>query len=346
MIDDLIYSPSDGVTYAVEYLEKARANIKAGLGLRFPIEKIARDYPVPPLMPGKVLTFQGQSHNGKSMFLNFWKNNLAQRLEDNHRQEDIIISILAEDMVEEQMVSELLAAAEKHNMRGKLSDMDTVKIVAAKIATTPIYYIGSSIKRAKSDAPLPTMSNVARAIARIIEQRKDKGMNTVVQGVFADYIQAMPMDNEVIGMLPDKTRRLQVRQDFFGLRRLAAQIPAPCVMASQSKQALGGHLSDNMYLPGLYDHQETSAIPQHTDTDFSIWMPKTNLKYGTNVTHEGGHPISFTVRDDLAWMRCNKQRGFDPNTLRLLPAGMFWPLEIDFDNGTYSLADVEKLEIE
>jgi len=341
MIKDLVYTPQDSVNYAYQYLKKARDNIKAGLGLRFPIKSIAEDYPVPPLMPGKVLTFQGKSHNAKSMFLNFWKNDLAQRLEENHRKEDIIISILAEDMVEEQMISELMHEAGKSNSSGKLLSMDDVKMVSANVASTPIYYIGQSIARARENAPLPTMSNVGRAIAWIVEQRKEKGMNTTIQAVFADYIQAMPMDSEVIGMLPDKTRRLQVRADFFGLRRLAAQIPAPCVMASQSKQKLDGQLGEYMQTPGLYDHQETSAIPQHTDTDFSIWMPKTSLPYNKEVTHEGGKPITYTVTDNLAWARCNKQRGFDPETLQLLPAGMFWPLKIDFERGTFELADLE-----
>ena len=339
MIDELIYSPSDGVSYAVKYLEAARNNIKAGLGLRFPIDEIAESYPVPPLMPGKVLTLQGKSHNGKSMFLDFWKSNLAERLESNHRKEDIIISILAEDMVEEQLAYELMRQAERMNMRGDLSSMDNIKIVAAEIASTPIYYIGSSIARAAESTLMPTMSNVARAIARIIEQRKDKGLDTAVQGVFTDYIQAMPMDNEVIGGMPDKTRRLQVRADFFGLRKMAMKIPAPCVMASQSKQNLGYALGDNMQLPGLYDHQETSAIPQHTDTDFSIWMPKTDLQFGETVTHDSGKAITYTVSDDYAWFRCNKQRGFDPDTLQRLPAGMYWPLRINFETGDFSKRD-------
>ncbi|MCP4143187.1 MAG: hypothetical protein GY755_23350 [Chloroflexi bacterium] len=342
-IDSLIYSPSDGVSYSVKYLEKARANIKAGLGLRFPIAKIAEEYPMPPLMPGKIFTVQGKSHNAKSMFIDFWKNDLAEKLHENHRKEDIIISVLAEDMVEEALAGELLRQAERQGVRGKLTSMDTVRMVAGEIASTPIYYIGQSIARANENMIKPTMSNVARAIARIIELRKDKGLNTHVQGVFVDYIQAMPMDSEVVGGMPDKVRRLQVRADFFGLRQLAAQIPAPCVLASQSKQKLDGGQAETMQTPYLYDHQETSAIPQHTDADMGIWLPKTSLEYGTTITHKGKRDILYPVIDNLAWISINKQRGFNPETLQKLPAGMKYPLNIDFERGTFSLANLEEM---
>ncbi len=344
-VRSLIYTPAESVSAAVKYVEDARRNIELGLGLRFPIDKIAQEYPVPPLMPGKILTFQGKSHNGKSMFLDFWKSNLAEHLERNHRSEDIIISILAEDMVEEQMAYELMRQAEKMNMRGKMSSMDNIKIVAAEIAATPIYYIGASILRAGESEIQPTMTNIGRAIDMIIEERKDAGKSTNIQGGFADYIQAMPLDNDVLGNMPDKTRRLQVRADFYGLRKLAARLPAPFVLASQSKQTLGGGQPDTMQTPYLYDHQETSAIPQHTDTDFSIWMPKTDLEFGTKQTHKGKHDIMYDVSDDLAWLRCNKQRGFNVETFERLPAGMKWPLRIDYKTGTYDVADLESMSL-
>jgi len=340
-VDDLIYSPSDGVSYAVKYLENARKNLAAGYGLRFPIDEIARNYPVPPLMPGKVMTVQAKSHHGKSAYMNFWQNDLAERLADNHRREDIIIAVLAENMVEEALIGEMLRQAERMGKRGELSSMDTVRLVASEIQTTPIYYIGESIARSDDGMPRPTMTNIGRAIGRIIEQRKDKGLKTHIQGVFVDYIQAMPLDNEVLGAMPDKTRRLQVRSDFFGLRRLAVKYKTPCVLASQSKQDFPA--PREMQVPTLYSHQETSAIPQHTDADIGLWMPKNDLPYNELITFK---KISYRVTENIAWMRINKQRGFDPETLKLLPAATeYHPLIMDFNTGTYSPANLEEVNL-
>lgn len=340
-IDDLIYSPDQAISATTAYIQAARDNLKNGLGLHFPIEEIAKDYPVPPLLPGKVCTMQAKSHNGKSMFLDFWKANLAKRIMMSQRNQDIIISVLAEDMVEEQMAAQLMREAERRGERATLEQMDGIMMVATHIGTVPIYYIGASIERANQEIPPASMTNVEKAIMRIIAKRKDKGMETTVQAVFLDFIQAMPLDRELMQVVIDKRRNLQVREDFFTLRKLAAKIPAPIVCASQSKQTLENAPGPNMQTPGLYDHQETSAIGQHTDSDFSLWMPKTSHPYNEVLTHGKDRPIEFRVLDELVWLRCNKQRGFDPNTLQRLPANKAWPLRVDFNTGEYSLWNVE-----
>lgn len=340
-IDGLIYSPDQAISAATSYIQSARDNLKSGLGLHFPIPEIASEYPVPPLLPGKICTVGAKSHNGKSMFLDFWKADLAKRIMLNQRNQDIIISILAEDMVEEQMAAQLMREAERRGERATLEQMDGILMVAAHIGTVPIYYIGASIERANQEIPPACMSNVERAIFRIIARRKDKGMETTVQGAFLDFIQAMPLDRELMQVVIDKRRNLQVREDFFTLRKLAAKIPAPIVCASQSKQTLENAPGPNMQTPGLYDHQETSAIGQHTDSDFSLWMPKTTHTFNEVLTHGKDRPIEFRVVDELTWIRCNKQRGFDPNTLQRLPANKAWPLRVDFNTGEYKMWNVE-----
>jgi len=336
-IDDLIYSPDQAVSATTNYIQAARDNISKGLGLQFPIPQIAAEYPVPPILPGKVCTVQGKSHNGKSQFLDFWKSDTAKRLMSANRNEDIIISVLAEDMVEEQMAVQLMREAERRNERGQIETMDGILMVAGHLGSVPIYYIGASIERASEKAPSANMTNVERAIFRIIERRANKGQKTTVQGIFMDYIQAMPLDPALLRDMPDKKRALQVREDFFTLRNIAARIPAPVVCASQSKQTLENAAGPNMQTPGLYDHQETSAIAQHTDSDFSLWMPKTSHPFNEIVSHGKDKPIEFRVVDELAWISCNKQRGFDPVTLQRLPANKKWPLKIDFKTGEYSL---------
>jgi len=341
-VDGLIYSPDQAVTATTNYIQSARDNILKGLGLQFPIPQIAAEYPVPPVLPGKVLTVQGKSHNGKSQFLDFWKSDTAKRLMAAQGNDDILISVLAEDMVEEQMAVQLMREAERRNERGQIETMEGILMVAGHLGSVPIYYIGASIERASEKAPAANMTNVEKAIFRIIERRANKGQKTIVQGIFMDYIQAMPLDPALLREMPDKKRALQVREDFFTLRNIAARIPAPVVCASQSKQTLENAAGPNMQTPGLYDHQETSAIAQHTDSDFSLWMPKTSHPYNEVITHGKDKPIEFRVVDELAWLSCNKQRGFDPITLQRLPANKKWPLKIDFKTGEYSLWDVQQ----
>lgn len=335
-LDGLIYDPSSAVSATVSYIESGRTNIEAGLGLQFPIETIAKEYPVPPLLPGKVLTVQAKSHNGKSMFLDFWKADLARRIQLAQRTQDIIISVSAEDMVEEQMAVALMREAERHGERGRVETMDGILLVSSRLGSVPIYYIGASIERSDRDLPPANMSNVARCVFRIIDRRKDKGLDTIVQGLFLDFIQAMPLDPDLMKVVIDKRRHLQVREDFFALRTLAAKVPCPVVCASQSKQNLENAPGQNMLTPGLFDHQETSAVPQHADSDFSLWMPKTSHPYNEVISHGKDHALEFRVLDNLIWLRCNKQRGFDPSTLKRLPAGKAWPLWIDFDANTFS----------
>ncbi len=342
MIDNLIYAPDQAVSATTAYIQSARANLNAGLGLHFPIAEIAAEYPVPPQLPGKVTTIQAKSHNGKSTFLDFWKADLAKRIMETGSGNDIIISVLAEDMVEEQMAVLLMREAERNNEAGKMEAMDGVLTVAAHIGTVPIYYIGASIERAEDDVPAANMTNVERAIFRIIERRKEIGRSTIVQGLFLDYIQAMPLDTELMQVVLDKRRNLQVREDFRKLRTIAAKVPCPVVCASQSKQVLDNAPGPNMQTPGLYDHQETSSVPQHTDSDFSLWMPKTSHTYNEVLSHGKDHPIEFRVVDELVWLRCNKQRGFDPNTLQRLPANKAWPLRLNFKTGEYKVWSVEE----
>jgi len=227
--------------------------------------------------------------------------------------------------------------AERRNERGQIETMDGILMVAAHLGSVPIYYIGASIQRANEKAPAATMTNVEKAIFSIIGRRADKGQKTTVQGIFMDYIQAMPLDPTLLRDMPDKKRALQVREDFFTLRNIAARVPAPVVCASQSKQTLENAAGINMQTPGLYDHMETASIAQHTDSDFSLWMPKTTHPFNEVVSHGKDKPIEFRVVDELAWLSCNKQRGFDPVTLQRLPANKKWPLKIDFATGEYSL---------
>lgn len=337
-IDNLIYSRADALSAALGYIEKSRAALERGYGLHFPIPEIASEFPVPPILPPKVVTIQAQSHHGKSMFLSFWKDDLARRLDENPDDRNIAISISTEDMIEEEMAVMLLKEAQKGNTKIDMEKLDGLLIISTQLGSTPFYYIGKSLERARAQTPSMNMTNIGRAIFRIIERRKDKGLDTIVQGVFYDYINATEEDPELMSAVYDKKRNLQVRSDFFYFRDyLMPKIPAPAVVAVQSKQKLDNAKGKNMLTPGLYDMQETSAIPQHTDFDFSLWMPKRTHPYGEVVEHGTSKVVRFAISDELTILQCNKQRGYDLRTLKRLPADKYWFTRIDFNTGKYSL---------
>jgi len=337
-IDNLIYSRTDALSAAIGYIEKSREAIAKGHGLHFPIPEIAAEFPVPPILPPKVVTIQAQSHHGKSQFLSFWKDDLAERLDKKPNPKNIAISISTEDMIEEEMAVMLLKEAAKGNTKISVENIEGLLLVSTTLGSTPFYYIGKSIERARTEQPPLNMTNIGKAIFRIIERRKDKGLETTVQAVFYDYINATEEDKELMSAVVDKKRNLQVRSDFFYFRDyLMPKIPAPAVVAVQSKQKLDNHKGTNMLTPGLYDMQETSAIPQHTDFDFSLWMPKRTHPYGEVIEHGKSKVIRFAVSDELAILQCNKQRGYDLQTLKRLPSDKYWFTRIDYNTGKYSL---------
>lgn len=333
-IDELIYDHTESVTYMTDYITRAREMLAAGLGLHFPIQSIAETFPIPPKLPGKVVTVGAQSHNGKTKFLNFWRDNAVERILKANRTQDVLVSVIAEDMVEEAMAVALSRIADTMENRGGVESRDGLLSVATRMYGVPIYFIGYSLSRPRQKAEA-NMSNIERAIFRIIEKRADQKKDTTVQGLFVDYLQVLPLDTEIMNAVVDKRRNLQVAADMQAMRRIARRVPCPVVAASQAKEELKHAPGPNMQIPGLLDMGETKVIGDHTDSNFGLWMPKTTHPWGEVIEHGKTKPIQFRVVDELMWMRCNKQRDIDPISLRTLPANRAWPLKMNFEKGTF-----------
>jgi len=334
MIDRLIYSPADAVTATTSYLHDGREAIASGLGLHFPLQSIAEEYPIPPVLPGQVFMVLAVTSHGKSTFKEFWLGDAAQRIQHSQSRDHILISVSAEDMVEEQMADTMRREAARRGDVESVTREDGLLTLAASIGSVPVYYIGMSLARAGHGVPANSMTNIAKACVRIIEKRKDKNLDTVVMGTFLDYLQALPLDPELMQVVADKRRHLQVREDFRAFRVLMAALPSPGVCLAQAKAELAHHPGKNMQTPGLLDVQESSSPAQHTDRCISLWMPKNTHSMGEVLEHGNA---KFKVIPNLCWMRCVKQRGRDPVTLNGLPSGRGWPLFLDFDTGEYTV---------
>ncbi len=312
-----IYTPAEVSAYATQAVENIQANQHRAIKFFIPI---IDDY-FAPLLPGQICSIIAQTSHYKSGFMHAWEYAIAQQLMSDGRDNEIIIHVSVEECVEEQAY--LLFGVETGEdagdiARGKVQDWNKLYQAAIKIGTIPIYRIGDSLARAE-DFPNLYMSNMIRSIKYLKEELLGRQIKIAV--LFFDYLQAFPFDPEVARMgNKEMQRRLQVRDDIYRLRQAAAYFDVPVVVGVQAKQVLNGAPSKSMYIPGIYDGEESSAIGQRSDRIVQLWMPKMTWAVGTDIDYKD---ISYVVEENILWVKVGKQRG-------RLPSGRTWKCRIDF----------------
>lgn len=311
-----IYTPAEVSTYAtqqIEFIEKNRHR-----ALKFFIPGIDKYFA--PMLPGQVCAVVAQTSNYKSGLLHAWEYAAAKQLQAEGRRNEIIVHISVEECIEEQAY--LLFGVETREdageiARGNVQDWNKLKQAAIRIGTIPIYRIGDSLARSE-DFPELYLSNIIRSIKFMQEELL--GRSTRIAALFFDYLQAFPFDPEVRRTSnKDMQRRLQVREDIYRLRQAAAHFEAPVIVGVQAKQ----HLNDApraMYIPGIYDGEESSAIAQRSDRIIQLWLPKMNWPVGEIIEYNG---IRYTVDENLMFIKVGKQRG-------RLPSGQTFKCRVDY----------------
>jgi hypothetical protein len=315
-----VYTPPEVSQYGLAAVKNIKANQHRALSIGM---AEIRDY-YAPLMPGQLSAVIAQTSNYKSGFLHFLEKVAAAQLIAQGRTDEVLVHISVEEIIEEQ--SFLLLSRESGERAGKLArgqvqDWSRLQEAAIRVGTIPIYRIGESLARAE-DFPHLTITNMIRSIMALAKGEVT-GKKMKIAGLFFDYLQAFPLDTEVKQAQMDKQRRLQVRQDIYRLRQIAAHFKCPVWVAVQAKQTLSGS-SGQFMMPGIYDGEESSAIGQRSDRIVQLWMPKMNHPVGSIVRHNGA---SFLVKDDLIFLKVGKQRGN-------LPSGKTWECKIDFETNT------------
>lgn len=316
-----VYTPAEVSAYGKKQINFIRQNQHRTL--KFFIPGID-DY-FAPMLPGQICSVIAQTSNYKSGFLHAWECAAAQQLIDEGREDEIIVHVSVEEGIEEQAF--LLLGIETGEdasdlAQGNVQDWDRLEQAAIKIGTIPIYRIGESLARPE-DFPKLYLSNMIKAI-RFMQDELLEGKRKIA-GLFFDYLQAFPFDPEVKRFTnKDAQRRLQVREDIYRLRHAAAFFNCPAAVAVQAKQMLNGAPSQSMYIPGIYDGEESSAIGQRTDRSIQLWMPKMNWPVGTMIDYKD---IRYRVDENLLWTKVGKQRG-------RLPSGRSFPCRINFSKNT------------
>jgi hypothetical protein len=334
MSDDLkqyqtiAFAPQDAANIAHEKAKELAA--MAHKGIEFPIPEIA-SYPFAPLLPGQLCVILAQSSNYKSGFMDFWKDSIAAQLDRQERIDEAVFYVSVEDMLEDQIffeISKETGYSVEDVSTGHAPDWSRVIDATVKIGGVQVYRICNSLTYSdRSDVPELYLTNIQKAIEMVYLRDKKKPAC-----IFVDYLQAIPLDPEHRGFGSD-ARRLQVREDIYEMRRMAAKYSCPVIVGVQAKQELNGAGGDFMYIPGMYDGEETSSIAQRTDRMISLWMPK--QKHGSKLNQSVKHgDYSYIVRDNLLFVKVTKQRG-------RLPSGKAWPCCIGFTRNKIECVAIE-----
>lgn len=309
-----VYTPAEASSYAVAAVDRAEKDATRA----FPID-LFDDY-VPPFMPGELVIIQAQTSNYKSGFMHYVERVGAKRLQETGRGNEAIIHISVEELIETQMYLHIARESGEDAgqlARGKVQDWTKLRRAALQVGTVPIYRIGASLARAE-DMPDLYLSNMYRSLRELVSGEVT-GEKIVPAAIFVDYLQAFPIDPEVRQSNLDGQRRLQVRQDIYRCREMAAYFSCPVILAAQSKQHLEG-ANPPLQIPGVYDIEETSSAAQRADRVLSLWLPKTSYPIGKWVDFGAA---GFAIEENMLLIKIGKQRGG-------MPAGRVYQCRVDY----------------
>lgn len=314
-----VYTPPEVTDAGLQAIDDVVKNERRGLGFGIPS---IRDY-FAPLRPGQLALLIAQTTNYKTGTLHFLANYAAWQLQQQGRTDEILIFVSVEENIEEQAflaMGRQLGQSATTLARGEVQDWSLLRQAALDLGTVPIYRIGESLARPEN-FPLLTVSNMVRSIQSLISGEVT-GRPLKVAGMFFDYLQAFPYDDEVRkrGKL-ESLRRLQVRADIDMLRSAALLFRCPVWLAAQAKQDLKGSYGDVM-IPGIYDGHEAMEIGGRPDRVISQWMPKTTHPIGAEIKVNGR--LWFIVKENHLVIKVLKQK---PG----LPGGRAWLCKIGFD---------------
>lgn len=323
-----IYSPNEVSNAGYAQAKKAAEHSQFGIELDIKgTDPAIKEY-FAPLLPWEICAVQAQTSNGKTYFTDFWEHQIVEQLQRQKR-EEIIIHVSLEESIEAMAFQEygkVLNQKPADFARGNYTDWSKMLWAKTQIDNIPIWRIGDSADKAE-DAPELTLSNIYRAIKELVNGNVT-GEKWKPAVVIVDYLQALPIDPEVKAAQVKDQRRLQVANDVFRLRDMTKHLQCPIIVPLQAKQDLDGNNLPYM-IPGTYDGMETSAIATRFDRILSLWMPKTTHLIDSPVKDKDNKTTLFTVRENQAFLKVNKQRGG-------LPAGRVWELKIDWDKHEYT----------
>lgn len=313
------HTPPEVANYGLEGVRRFRENKSRGIGLGIP----GIDGYFAPVLPGQICAIIAQTSNYKSGFMHHVEHKAAQLLAEQGREDEILVHVSVEEVVEEQAYLEFsryTGFGAGNIAIGDVQDWSLLEQAAVKVAGVPIYRIGDSLAHAELMQNL-TLSNMVRAIRYLRDEALD--WRPKIAGIFFDYLQAFPIDEENKAAGREAQRRMQVRSDIFRIRQASTYFDCPCFFCVQAKQQMTG-ANPPIMLPGVYDGEESSSIGQRSDRVLTMWMPKTTHSLGETIRRG---PLEFKVEENDLFVKVAKQRGG-------LPAGKVWRCKVGFDSNS------------
>lgn len=321
--NDFVFDSQDGIRKSRIERENMRQN--KHLALQFPIPELRHYFH--PTFPGRWTLVHAQSHNFKTEWVNFWAKTASLELSDamntDEQRRGVIIKISVEDAVEGLIESEIASFG-----GGELQDIaqgivkDPEKFIRAEthVGGLPIVHIGESLGMDDSNASLLSLSNIEKLIDYV---RKDHfGQDTPIAGIFADYLQAFPMDSTTGSGKMIDTRTLQINRDVDTFRRICKRFFAPGVMVAQSSPDDSmSTAGDSIKIPGFWDIHWSKYPAQRADFMYSLWMPKMHYPVGQWVDSHKNKEHSrwnFCVTKNGLWIKAHKHKKF-PNVGAAFP---------------------------
>lgn len=316
-----VFTPPEVSALGVRQLEFIKKNQHLAIPLLIP----GMDNYFAPMMPGQSAAVIAQTSNYKSGLADHWEKQVAQWLKNQGRINEVIVHVSTEETIEEQafrvMAQEMHVPSGKLS-RGDISNNDWGRLIDASLTASgiPIFRVGVSLQDVDY-FPSFNMSNILEAL-RFLRDRLTADKLKIAFIVY-DYLQDFDFDESIRQMPGKDQRRLQVRNDIMRIFHSARYFKCATATMVQAKQILGGAPSKKLYIPGIYDGEETSSIAQKFHRIIQAWLPKMNFPVGTENSYGDFH---YTVAENLLMIKVGKQRGG-------LPAGRLFPCRIDYPTG-------------
>jgi len=307
-IRDIVFTPNDAVSAALETIQERRTSV--GVGIRLGVPGVD-DYLLPG-RPGELITVLGMSSNYKSGLMQFWARKTAETIVREQVEHECAIYVTWEQAIEEMVVFDLAATARMSAteiFQGHVSDeeMDRLRNMhGANRSLVPLYLVGHSIAEGKR-RPRLTLDAVGHALAMI---RQEFGLRP--RAIFLDYLQ------QIDGAAGEE-RRMQVFNNVMRCKDMALAMACPVVLGCQA----GRKTYDEKWgVPSMAAGMETSNIEHTSDKMLGVWLPKTSHPVGTTLQVPPCDDwAELEVTEHLLILKVLKQK--------MGPAGKWWPLYVD-----------------
>lgn len=261
MTQDLIFSPSESASLAIQALEDLKQN--KGVGLLTGIKPL--DRVLLPMRPAELIVVLGYTSWYKSGFMNW----LLKAAVPQCLASDVVIKVTWEDSVEEDTLKWISSDAKvpiSVLVKGEATNWDVIMKSYEKRIQTPLWIVGHSNQKSNligKSRPRMTMTDVLDAINFVADGVVDTKQR--VRMVVLDYLQRIRPDRT-----DGDTKREQMMEAVNKAKDLSIQLGCPVVLGVQAGRSV---LQRDYKLPKLDDGLETSNIEQSSDKVLSLWFP-------------------------------------------------------------------------